>query len=128
MTTSRGRKRKAKREKVTFETVREIALTLPGVEESTSYGTPAFKVKGKLFVRQHQNGVSLVIRIDVEEREILMEADPETFYITDHYLNYPWILVRLSNVRNDQLRDLLTQAWRSVAPRRLVSAYLGIES
>jgi hypothetical protein len=126
MTTSRPRKSRAKRETVTFDTVRAIALTLPGAEETTSYGTPAFKVKGKLFVRQHQDGVSLVIKIDVEDREILMAADPETFYITDHYLNYPWILVRLSNVRTDQLRDLLRQAWRLAAPGRLVSAYLGI--
>ncbi len=84
MTTSSPRDRKAKRETVTFETVRKIAFILPGVEESTSYGTPAFKVKGKLFARQHQDGVSLVIKVDVEDREILMEADPETFYITDH--------------------------------------------
>ena len=67
---------------VTFETVREIARTLPGAEESTSYGTPAFKVKGKLFARQHQDGESLVIAVDPEAREEMMNAAPEKFYIT----------------------------------------------
>lgn len=115
-----GARNRRKNEPVTYEAAREIALALPGVEESTSYGTPACKVKGKLFLRLHQDGESLVIRIEFAEREILMEADPETFYITDHYLNYPWILIRLERVREDQLSELLKQAWRLVAPKRLV--------
>ena len=111
---------------VTYEMVREIAMALPGVEEGTSYGTPACKVRGKLFIRQHQDGQSLVVRIEFAEREILIEADPETFYITDHYLNYPWILLRLANVRQDQLSELIKQAWRLVAPKRLVADFYGL--
>jgi len=98
-----------------FETVREIALSLEAAEESTSYGTPAFKVGGELFARLHQDGESLVVRMDFEQRAALMEADPGTYYITDHYLNYDWILVRLSRVHRDALRDLLRGAWRSAA-------------
>ena len=116
---------KPKAAPVTFDTVRRIALTLPGAEESTSYGTPAFKVKGKLFVRLHQSGEAIVIGVDFEEREELMSADPEKFYITDHYLNYPWMLVRLSQVRHDQLRDLLVQSWRRAAPKQLFAAFHG---
>ena len=108
-------KRNAKTKPVTFETVRQIAQTLPGAEESTSYGTPAFKVKGKLFARQHQDGKSLVVGVDFEEREEMMSAAPEKFFITDHYLNYPWMLVRLSKVRPDELRDLLIGSWRRAA-------------
>ena len=100
---------------MTFETVRKIALSLDNVEEGTSYGTPAFKVRGKLFVRLHQDSESLVVRMERDEREELMAADPETYYITDHYLNYPWILVRMSRVRPDALRDLLRGAWRCAA-------------
>ena len=100
---------------VTFDSVRQLALALPGAEESTSYGTPAFKVKGKLFVRFHQDGESLVVAADFAERELLMTEQPETFHITDHYLNYPWVLVRLSTIRADQISDLLRQAWRRVA-------------
>jgi hypothetical protein len=115
--------RQQKSEPVTYETVRQIALTLPGAEEGTSYGTPACKVKGKLFARLHQDGESLVIGVDFEEREVLMAAAPEKFYITDHYLNYPWMLVRLSAVRCDEIRDLLIQSWRRVAPTRLVTTF-----
>lgn len=107
---------------VTFETVREIAGSLSGAEESTSYGTPAFKVKGKLFARQHQDGESLVIAVDFAAREEMMNAAPEKFYITDHYLNYPWMLVRMKQVNKDELRDLLIGAWRRAAPKTLVSA------
>src|SRR5712671_4571909 len=113
---------------VTFDTAREIAQTLPGAEESTSYGTPAFKVRGKLFARQHQDGESLVVGVDFEEREEMMSAAPEKFYITDHYLNYPWMLVRLSKVRPDELRDLLIGSWRRVAPRRMSAALRNFRS
>jgi hypothetical protein len=105
-----------------FDAVCEIARTLPGAEESTSYGTPAFKVKGKLFARFHQDGESLVVGVDFDEREEMMNADPEKFYITDHYRNYPWILVRLSKVRPDELRDLLLGSWRRAAPKHLVAS------
>src|SRR6266404_7652278 len=115
-----SRSNKTKTKPVTFDTVRQIAQTLPGAEESTSYGTPAFKVKGKLFARQHQDGESLVVGVDFEEREELMAAAPEKFYITDHYLNYPWMLVRLSAVRRNEIRDLLIRSWRRAAPTRLV--------
>lgn len=103
---------------ITFDTVREIAQTLPGAEESTSYGTPAFKVKKKLFARQHQDGESLVIGVGFEERDEMIVAAPEKFYVTDHYLNYPWMLVRMSKVNRDELRDLLTGAWRRVIGKR----------
>jgi len=109
-----------------FETVCRLARTLPGVEESTSYGTPAFKVRGKLFARFHQDGESLVVSVDFDEREEMMSADPEKFYITDHYRNYPWILVRLSKVRPDELRDLLLGSWRRAAPKQMVSSLHGI--
>ncbi len=108
---------------MTFDTVRQIAQTLPGAEESTSYGTPAFKVRGKLFARLHQDGESLVVGVNFEEREEMMSADPDKFYITDHYLNYPWMLVRMSKVRPDQLRDLLIRSWRRAAPKQLVATF-----
>ena len=118
----------AKTKPVTFETVRQIAQSLPGAEESTSYGTPAFKVKGKLFARQHQDGESLVVGVDFEERDEMMSAAPEKFYITDHYLNYPWMLVRMSKVRPDELRDLLIGSWRRAAPKNLVGALRNFRS
>lgn len=98
-----------------FAKVREIALSLPKTEEVSSYGTPGFKVAGELFTRLHQDGESLVVKMDFEQREALMAHDPETYYITDHYLSYEWILVRLSRVHADALRDLLRGACRFAA-------------
>jgi hypothetical protein len=123
-----SRSNKTRTKPVTFETVRQIAETLPGAEESTSYRTPAFKVKGKLFARLHQDGESLVIGVDFEEREEMMSAAPEKFYITDHYLNYPWMLVRMSKVRPDELRDLLIGSWRRAAPKDLLGALRNFRS
>jgi len=97
---------------LTFKDARRIALSLDNVEESTSYGTPAFKVGGKLMARLREDGESLVVGTTFDEREEMMAAEPETYYITDHYLKYPWVLVRLSRVHSDALRDLLSRAWR----------------
>jgi len=108
---------------VTWETVREIALKLPKVEEGKSYGTPAFRVGGQLFARLHQDGDCVVMRIDPAERELRMAADPRAFFITDHYLDYPWLLVRFSAVRKSDLRDLLGDAWRLAAPASLVDPF-----
>jgi hypothetical protein len=108
-----ARKPKKVAEPPMFAAVREIALSIQNVEETTSYGTPAFKLRGgQGFTRLHQDGESLVVKMDFEQREALMAHDPETYYITDHYLNYEWILVRLSRVHPDALRDLLRGACR----------------
>jgi len=97
---------------VTFDDARRIALSLEDVEEGKSYGTPAFKARGELVARLKEDGDSLVVGTTFEERAEMVEADPEAYYITDHYLNYPWILVRLSRVHPDALRDLLRRALR----------------
>ena len=110
------RKRSAKMVPLTFEMVRKLALALPKVEEGKSYGTPGFRVGGNLFLRFHQDGESLVVKIDHDERSMRLKADPETFYITDHYRNYPWILVRLATVLANDLRELLEEAWRAARP------------
>lgn len=119
----RTRQSKPKRGAITWETVRQLARDLPEVEESTSYGTPALKVRGKLFARLHQSGESVVVKIDMAERAARMRADPKAFYITDHYLNYPMMLVRFSAVRKADLRDLLEESWRRSAPTRLLAAH-----
>jgi hypothetical protein len=98
-----------------FETVRRIALSLSDVEETTSYGTPAFKRGDSGFIRMHQDGESLVVRTDFEQRKELIAGDPDTYYITDHYLNYEWVLVRLSRVQPEALGDLIRMAWRWAA-------------
>ena len=107
------------RRKVSFDTVRTIGLRLPGVEEGTVYGSPALKVRGKMFaclaVHRSADPGSLAIRLDFDQREELLAADPDTYYLTDHYVNYPVVLVRLSRVHQDALSDLLHMAWRFVS-------------
>ena len=99
----------------TYAAVLKLGLLLPGAEESTSYGTPALKVHGQLFARWKEDRESLVLRCEFGAREELMAADPETYYITDHYLKYPYVLVRLSRVGTGALRELLATSHRLAA-------------
>ena len=103
---------------VNFDTIRKIGLALPGVEESTAYGSPALKVHGKLLacVPAHRSAEpgSLVVRVDFDDRAELLAADPDVYYVTDHYLNDTSVLVRLSRVTPDVLRDLLGMAHKFV--------------
>jgi len=108
---------------VTFAQLRDYALSLPGVEEGTSYGTPAFRVKGKFFLRLKEDGETLVLKTDFYERDHLMESEPDTFFITDHYRAYPAVLVRLPAVRPRQLRELVLDSWRRHAPKKLAEQY-----
>jgi hypothetical protein len=107
---------------VTFAVARRLALALPGVVEGTSYRTPAFRVAGKFFFRLREDGASLAVRIDFDTREALLQANPRAFFITDHYRGYPAMCVRLSTVRQPELKALLEQSWRCVAPKRLAAS------
>ena len=99
-----------------FAAVREIGRALPDVEEGTTYGTPALKVNGKMFVclASHKSAEpdTLVARIGFAQRDEMIATEPDTYYLKDHYVNYPVVLVRLSRVHADALRDLLLMAWR----------------
>jgi len=109
------------RKKIDFDTVRKIALELPDVEESTAYGSPAIKVGGKLLtciaINKSAEPGSLVVRVDFEHRAELLSGAPDVYYFTDHYANYPMVLVRLSRIHPDALRDLLGAAWRFVTAK-----------
>jgi len=113
------------RSTIDFDTVRNIGLALPGVEESTAYGLPALKVHGKLLAcvpanRSAEPG-SLVLRVDFDDRAELLAAAPDVYYVTDHYAGYNVVLVRLSRVNSHVLQDLLRMAQkfvtRNAAPR-----------
>jgi hypothetical protein len=108
-----------------FAPVRAAAAGLPDVEAVTSWGAPALKVRGKMFVCQAINKAAepntLVVRMDFAQRDALIEEDPGTYYLKEHYRSYPCVLVRLSRVHPDALRDLVQGAYRFVggaAPRR----------
>jgi hypothetical protein len=101
-------------------TLGKIALSFPGVEEGTSYGTMAWRVRKSFIARVKEDGESIAIRMEFGEREILMEGEPETFFITDHYRNYPMVLIRLNRIHVDELRRIFGNAWRKHAGKRLI--------
>ena len=109
---------------MTAEEARALALSFPETEEGTAYGHPAFKAFGKFLTRIRGEDDSLVIvGVGFDEREMLMQADPETFHLTPHYQNYPSVLARLSSVDPGTVRALLERRWRAVAPRKYLKAF-----
>lgn len=101
--------------------MRHAAQGLPATEEGASYGTPALRVRGKVFARIWEDGGTLVVKVDLDSQDSMLRLQPEVFYLTDHYRGYPVILVRLAKIRATQLRELLADSWRFVAPKSLVA-------
>jgi hypothetical protein len=122
---AQGRVLRSPAASATFDDVRKLAHELPGVIDSTSYGTPALKAGGKLMARMHRDLDCLVLRTDLLDREILLQSAPDTFFITDHYRDHPWILVRLELIEKRSLGDLIERAWRLVASKTFVKKYDG---
>ena len=109
---------------MTPEEVRRLVLSFPQTEEGTSYGRPSFKVNGKFFTRIRPEDDSLVLlEVSFDEREMLMEAAPETFHITPHYKDYPSVLARVETVDPGSLRNFLERRWRKVMPKKLARQY-----
>ncbi len=108
-----------------WQVVREIMAAFPHTLESTSYGTPAYKVNKKLLLRLKEDGETLVLHSD--DRDIFLEKDPAVFFFTDHYANYPYVLVKLSKIRKDKLRAAIIQSWKELAPKKLLDAVRGIK-
>ena len=109
----------------TWDDVVALGMRFPGVETTTSFGTPALKVRGKaMMCRLRTDPDALVLRvIDMGEREALLQGQPEAFFTTPHYDGYPYVLVRLEAVDPEELAELLEEAWRLRATKRLVAEY-----
>ena len=101
--------------KLSLAVIRRTVSTLPGIEEGTSYGTPAWRHKGNLLARLHQDGRSIVLKVGDETRNHLLQADPETFFLTDHYIGYPMVLARLDRLSAADLKKLLQRAIATTA-------------
>ncbi|HTJ64235.1 MAG TPA: MmcQ/YjbR family DNA-binding protein [Alphaproteobacteria bacterium] len=108
---------------VTFAMVRDAALELPSVTEGTSYGTAALKAGKALIARLKEDGETLVLKVDLMERDILLESQPDVFFLTDHYRGYPLVLVRLPLADMRQIESLLRRAWFAAAPKHLTKPY-----
>jgi hypothetical protein len=104
-----------------FKLVESIGRTLPGVEVTTTWGQPTLKVRGKMFVcgASHKSAEpnTLVVMMDFADRDALVEDDPDTYYLKEHYVNYPCVLARLSRISTDALRDLIVGAHKYVSTK-----------
>ena len=96
--------------KLSLTAIRRAVSTLPEIDEGTSYGTPAWRHRGRLLARLHQDGESIVLKVGNETRDHLLQADPRTFFVTGHYLGYPMVLARLDRLSASDLRKLLIRA------------------
>ena len=109
---------------MTFEDVRTLALRWDEVEDGTSYRTPALKVRKKLLARLREDNDSLVMPgVPQDEREMLFERQPKVFYFTDHYRDYPMVLIRLSKARRAIVEPLLRRHWRTLASKQAVREF-----
>ena len=112
---------RASKRGISWRGVCKLALRLPGTQEGTSYGTPALHVGKKFLARLKEDGETVAIKIDFSDRDVLLELDPVAFYLTDHYRPYPAMLVRLKHVPIRLLEQVLEQAWRRQAPKKLAA-------
>jgi hypothetical protein len=109
---------------MTFDEARQIALAWPEVEDGTSYGTPALKVRKKLLVRLREDRDSLVMPgVPQDERDMLVQRAPKLFYFTDHYRDYPMVLIRLSKAKRADVEPLLRRQWRALASKAAVKQF-----
>ncbi|HLI67331.1 MAG TPA: MmcQ/YjbR family DNA-binding protein [Caulobacteraceae bacterium] len=109
---------------MTEDEMREIVLSFPGVSEGRSYGSPSFLVNKKFFTRLRTAEQALVLlEFSFDEREMLMEAEPETFFFTAHYKDYPSVLARIATLHPGSLRNFLDRRWRKIAPKKLIKEW-----
>ena len=109
---------------MTFDDIRKLALAWPEVEDGTSYGTAALKVRKKLLARLREDGDGLVmLGVPQDERDMLVESQPKVFYFTDHYKDYPTVLIRLSKAKRATVEPLLRRRWRELASKAVVREF-----
>ena len=108
---------------MTFDEVVAIALSFTGVREASSYGTPSLKLGSKFLLREREPGILALQRPSIDERDMLIEADPDLFYITEHFRDYPYVLVRLDRLKPEEFRSLFEPIWRDKATRKQIETY-----
>ena len=114
-----------------WDTVRKIAGSLPEAEESTTYGKPAFKVKGKLFAWVSPDDAAdgaLAVRVDPGELPLLLETASDRYFQTPHYHGHPILLIRMERIERQELGERIEDSWLLRAPKRLVDAFVAAGS
>jgi len=106
---------------VTESVIRKVALSFPLANEKPSYGKPSFFIAKKFFTRLRSEDDSIVWIVgSIDERDNLIELDPKTYFITDHYRDYPSVLVRIKRINEAMLRKMLERRWRAIAPKKVL--------
>ena len=107
------------------ETVRDIALAFPEVEEDASE-RPTFRVRGKLFawMARERDGGGLAVRVDRDEKQLILESNPDVYFSSPHYTGYPGVQIRLELIGREELAERLEDAWLIQAPKRLANEFL----
>ncbi len=109
---------------MTRDEVHALVMSFPDVVEGTSYGYPSYKAFGKFLTRLRHQDESLVLgSVPIDERDMLIQIDPETFHFTEHYRDWPYVLVRISSIEPEQLRSFLMRTWRKNAPKKWLKEY-----
>lgn len=106
---------------MTYDDLVAIALTFPGTAQATSYGTPSLKVNSKFVLRLREPGVLALQRPTIDERDFLLEAEPDLFFLTDHYRDYAYVLVRLDRLTPERFTVLFETIWREKATKRQIA-------
>jgi len=106
---------------VTAAQLKKIALSFPEANEKPSYGKPSYFVAKKFFTRLRAEDNSVVFIVDgMDQRDLMLELDPQTYHITDHYKDYPAVLVRMERISTEELQTMLACRWRKIAPKKLL--------
>jgi hypothetical protein len=114
-------KKKPASKGVTAAQFKKTALSFPEAHEKPSYGSPAIFVAKKFFTRLRAQDNSVVFIVaDIPTRDMMLELDPKTYHITDHYKDYPAVLVRMERITPDELKRMLERRWRAIAPKKLI--------
>lgn len=107
-----------------FEPIKNIALTFPGTEESTSHeNTPSIKVRGKLMCRLHENGEFFAIHFDLDKRDEYLESYPEIFHLPNHYKPYPYICMWTHSYNKKLLSEILELSWKALASKKQIKEW-----
>jgi len=112
------------RARMNWDDVARIGQELPGVEVASAYGTSALRVRGRFMCRVREDGETLAIRCDLDERPFLIDANPGVLFVTPHYEAWPMVLVALPQAGEQLVRELVEDAWVEKAPKRLVAEFL----
>ena len=102
-----------------------LVAEIPEAEERETWGHPTFRVRDKVFAGMAEDGATATVKATLAEQEALLGSDPDTFSVAPHVGRFGWVRIELANVDEQELRELVTEAWRSTAPKRLAAQLPG---